>query len=411
MTHDITTMASPPATTLSAGLDYYKFTMSQLQYEQMPAVQVTFGLINRSVVRLADMIDVDAVRQQLDTLRAVGFGADELAYLAGLRTSQGTPVFAPRYLEWLSASRLPAVEVWVDGDVRVQTSGAWPLVTFWETVVMSAINQHYFAGYVRAHGLSLADVYAEGMRRLDAKIAVLHQYPGIKIVDFGTRRHFGFDWQTQVVAHLQRQCPNQLIGTSNVALAQQFGLRPIGTFAHEMPMVYAAVAEHQGREVRDSHQRFLHDWYARYGVDLSIALTDTFGSGFFFHDFTPTQAQTWRGVRHDSGDPLAFGERVISFYQRHGIDARTKTIVFSDSLTIERIVELYRRFEGRINVLFGWGTNLTNDVGLTPLNIVMKTVSADGVATVKLSDHVGKHTGPQEKIERYKSAHFNAVGH
>jgi nicotinate phosphoribosyltransferase len=144
---------------------------------------------------------------------------------------------------------------------------------------------------------------------------------------------------------------------------------------------------------------------------LSIALTDTFGSGFFFHDFTPEQAHNWRGVRHDSGDPLAFGERVISFYQRHGVDARTKTIVFSDSLTIERIVELYQRFAGRINVLFGWGTNLTNDVGLTPLNIVMKTTSADGVATVKLSDHVGKHMGPQEKIERYKSAHFNAVGH
>jgi nicotinate phosphoribosyltransferase len=313
-------------------------------------------------------------------------------------------------VNWLAQAQLPAVDVWVDDDLRVQTSGAWPLVTFWETVVMSAINQHYFAGYVRQHGLNLADVYAEGMRRLDAKIALLQQYPGIKIVDFGTRRHFGFAWQTQVVARLQQQCPSQLIGTSNVALAQRFGLRPIGTFAHEMPMVYAAMAEHHGNDIRHSHQRFLHDWYARYGVDLSIALTDTFGSGFFFHDFTATQAQQWRGVRHDSGDPLAFGERVIGFYQRHGIDARTKTIVFSDSLTVERIVELYRRFEGRINVLFGWGTNLTNDVGLTPLNIVMKTISADGVATVKLSDHVGKHMGPKEKIERYKSAHFNAVG-
>lgn len=403
-------MTHPHVTTLSAGLDYYKFTMSQLQYEQMPDVQVTFGLINRSAVRLADMIDLDALRHDLDTVRQRGFGADELAYLAGLRTSQGTPVFAPAYVNWLAQAQLPAVDVWVDGDLRVQTSGAWPLVTFWETVVMSAINQHYFAGYVRQHGLNLAYVYAEGIRRLDAKIALLQQYPGIKIVDFGTRRHFGFDWQTQVVARLQQQCPSQLIGTSNVALAQRFGLRPIGTFAHEMPMVYAAVAEHHGHDIRHSHQRFLYDWYARYGVDLSIALTDTFGSGFFFHDFTATQAQQWRGVRHDSGDPLAFGERVIGFYQRHGVDARTKTIVFSDSLTVERIVELYRRFAGRINVLFGWGTNLTNDVGLTPLNIVMKTISADGVATVKLSDHAGKHMGPKEKIERYKSAHFNAVG-
>jgi nicotinate phosphoribosyltransferase len=407
MTQEMTIMTHPRMTTLSAGLDYYKFTMSQLQYEQMPDVQVTFGLINRSDVRLADMIDIDALRHDLDAVRQRGFGADELAYLAGLRTSQGMPVFAPTYLSWLAQAQLPAVNIWVDDDLRVQTSGAWPLVTFWETVVMSAINQHYFAGYLRQHGLNLADVYAEGMRRLDAKIALLQQYPGIKIVDFGTRRHFGYEWQTQVVAHMQQLCPSQLVGTSNVALAQRFGLRPIGTFAHEMPMVYAAVAEHQGREVRHSHQRFLHDWYARYGVDLSIALTDTFGSGFFFHDFTATQAQQWRGVRHDSGDPLAFGERVIGFYQR--IDARTKTIVFSDSLTVERIVELYRRFEGRINVLFGWGTNLTNDVGLTPLNIVMKTISADGVATVKLSDHVGKHMGPKEKIERYKSAHFNAV--
>jgi nicotinate phosphoribosyltransferase len=392
---------------LSAGLDYYKLTMSQLQYQRFPQAEVTFALINRSAVRLATYVDVASLQAQLDAVRAQGFTAAECAYMASLRRSDGRPVFAPTYLAMLATARLPAVQVRLGAtDLQVETQGSWPLVTFWETVVMALINEAYFRGWLAAHPQRAAEVWQIGEARLADIVARVRTIPDLRIVDFGTRRRFGWAWHRHVITTLQAELPQQLIGTSNVALAAELGLRPIGTFAHEMPMVYAALAEKQGRNVRASHQDFLHDWYDLYGSDLSIALTDTFGSGFFFDTFTVEQARAWRGFRHDSGDPIAFGEQAIAWYQRHDIDPRSKSIVFSDSLTLDTIVQLHRHFAGRIGVLFGWGTRLTNDVGLTPLNIVMKAVAVDGIATVKLSDHVGKHTGPSDKIAEYQRLHF-----
>lgn len=393
---------------LTSGLDYYKLTMSQLQYEHHRYTQVTFTLKNRGSALLARYVDAHALQAHLDAMRARGFRKSELQYLAGLRSSSGQPVFSATYLDYIATHVLPAVQVNVyDGELHVETTGAWPLVTFWETVVMSAVNQHYFAGYMQAQQLSSVDIYAEGQRRLDAKIAVLQQDPTMRIVDFGTRRHFGAAWHAHVVRQLQQQVPQNLAGTSNVHLAHILDLRPIGTFAHEMPMVYAALADRHHGDVRASHQAFLHDWYARYGVDLAIALTDTFGSDFFFADFTLAQAQQWRGFRHDSGDPERFGERAIAYYAERGIDPTTKTIVFSDGLDMETIVRLHQRFAGRIQLVYGWGTNLTNDLGLKPLNIVMKTTWVDGAPAVKLSDHVGKHMGPADKIAAYKRVFSN----
>jgi nicotinate phosphoribosyltransferase len=193
-----------------------------------------------------------------------------------------------------------------------------------------------------------------------------------------------------------------------VALAHKYGLPPIGTFAHEMPMTYAGLADARGTDIRDSHQHFLQDWYGRYGKDLSIALTDTFTTDFFFSDFTPEQAAHWKGVRHDSGDPYEFGERLIKFYETQGVNAQEKTVVFSDGLDIGQIVGLQKHFEGRIQILFGWGTTLTNDMGIKPLNVVMKAthvrLPATGQAadTVKLSDNPGKHTGPDTQVRRYQ---------
>lgn len=389
--------------TLSSGLDYYKFTMSQLQYRQVPQAEVTFALHNRSAVRLSEYVDPAALQAALQQLARQGFVADEIAYLRQLRRSDGQPVFAADYCDMLAQAQLPAVQVSMrDGDIHVETRGAWPLVTFWETVVMALVNELYFAGYMRAQRVASQQISDEGQQRLEQTIRLLLMHPEIKFVDFGTRRRFSWMWHQTVLTTLQQAVPQQLVGTSNVALAAALGLRPIGTFAHEMPMVYAALADKAGRDVRLSHQQFLQDWYAMYGVDLAIALTDTFGSRFFFDTWTREQAQQWRGVRHDSGDPFAFGERVIAWYSQHGIDPRTKSLVFSDSLTRDMLVRLYDRFGQRIGVLFGWGTHLTNDVGLRPLNIVMKAVAVDGVPTVKLSDDVGKHMGSAEKIAQYQ---------
>lgn len=388
---------------LTSGLDYYKPTMSQLAYEQEPDAEVTFTLKNRGEQQLVEYIEPDQLQDRLDTIRQRGFNQAELDYMAGLTNSQGQRVFEQSFLDHIAEKPLPHAEVTVeDGDIAVHSTGEWSMVTFWETVVMSEVNELYFENYVTKNGLDIFEVYDEGDKRLSEKIATLQENPDIKIVDFGTRRHFSHRWQRHVVERLVTECPDNMLGTSNVALAGALDIKPIGTFAHEMPMVYAGLADSRGQDIQASHHQFLEDWHDRYGQDLSTALTDTFTTDFFFADFTPEQAQQWRALRHDSGDPVEFGERAIAFYKQHGIDPTTKSIVFSDGLDMEEIVKLHAHFKDQIGVAFGWGTTLTNDLGIQPLNIVMKATKVNNTPTVKLSDNPGKHTGPADKIDQYQ---------
>jgi nicotinate phosphoribosyltransferase len=395
---------------LSAGLDYYKPTMSQLHYTKHPDVDVTFTFKNRGQERLADYVEPKDLQQRLDWLQQNGWRQDEIDYFAGLKNITGERIFTADFLDYLQTNGLPPIEVgWNEerNDLAVEVTGPSPLVTFWETVVMSEINELYFENFVTKNNLNLREVYEEGDRRLSEKIAILQQNPGIKFADFGTRRHFSLRWQKHVVERLAVECPENFVGTSNVALAYTENLKPIGTFAHELPMIYAGIADAMGKDVRGSHHEMLEDWFDRYGVELSTALTDTFGSEFFFADFTQAQAEHWKGVRHDSGDPVAFGEHFIEFLEEKGIDPTTKTICFSDGLDLATIVELHKHFEGRVGVVFGWGTALTNDLGPKALNIVMKATHVrlpDGreADLVKLSDNEGKHTGPEAKIRKYQ---------
>lgn len=397
---------------LSDGLDYYKPTMSQRAYDLEPDAVVTFTFHNRGEQRLLDYVDPDLLQTRLDAIRTRGWTEAELDFLASQHNSAGQARFRQGYLEYLAANDLPPVTVRHDtdiDDIAIDTTGPWALATFWETVVMSEVNEAYFENYLLAHGLDPHDVYTEGNNRLSEKIAILQANPDIQFADFGTRRHFSYKWQAHVVERLLAECPGNFVGTSNVGLARRYGVRPIGTFAHEMPMVYGGLADARGEDIGASHYKMLEDWYAGYGYDLSIALPDTFTSDFFFREFTKLQAETWRGVRHDSGDAFEFGERLIKFYSDFGIDARTKTVVFSDGLDIHQIVSLQKHFAGRINILFGWGTTLTNDLGPKALNIVMKAThvrTAEGTEAdlVKFSDDSGKHTGPPEKLEEYRVA-------
>lgn len=393
-------------TMFMSGVDYYKPTMSQVQYEQHPDAEVTFTFKNRGANRIADYVAVDTLQERLNQMQAKGFDELELTYLASQVDTNGQPVFSEDYIEYLRTHELPAVNVVVDpeiDDLAIETTGDWPLVTYWETVVMGQVNEAYFEGMVRAEGLDIMELYDEGERRLDEKIALLQQNPDIKFSDFGNRRHFSLRWQKYVDERLKAECPDNFVGTSNVGLAQSLGLKPIGTFAHEMPMVYAGLADAAGNDIRASHNQFLEDWYTKYRDDLSIALTDTFGTDFFFEDFTPEQAAQWRCLRHDSGDPFAFGEKAIEFYQQNNIDPTTKTIVFSDGLDMATILELHNYFKGKVNAVFGWGTTLTNDLGVKALNIVMKATEVNGTKTVKLSDNLGKHTGPDQKVAEYQT--------
>lgn len=399
---------------LSRGLDYYKATMSQVEFEKLADAQVTFELKNRSGHTLSAYCSPEELQARLETLQA-GWTPEEIAYLASLQNQvTGVAQFSERFLDHLADTPLPPVEIGLDerGDLAVKTTGPAPLVTFWETVIMSEINELYFENTCRESGTSLEALYAEGDRRLSEKIALLKTHPDIKFSDFGTRRRFSFAWQEHVVERIARELPDNFVGTSNIFLAHKLGVQPIGTFAHELPMIYGALEDQQGRNPLLGHNKVLRDWQELYEGDLSTALTDTFTSEFFFSDFTPEQAASWRALRHDSGDPFAFGERVLQFYTELGIDPREKTLVFSDGLDIDMILRLAEAFSGKINLMFGWGTTLTNDLGLRANNFVMKAVGVNGVATVKLSDVEGKHTGPEEHIEQYKKevAHVRSIG-
>jgi len=389
---------------LSQGLDFYKPTMSQLEFEQYPDAEVTFTMKNRSDNPLSRYVRPEQLKDRIETLQS-GWQPDEIAYLASLEAQDGSARFTPEYLDYLADSELPPLTVRYgeSGDLDVSTTGKWPLVSFWETVVMSELNELYYEGKIAQEGLSVDQLYAEGNRRLDTKIELLRSRPDIKFSDFGTRRRFSYQWHRHVLKRLASECPDNFVGTSNVFLSHELGLRPIGTFAHELPMGYAALAEERGDNPLSGHSEMLHDWQAKYGSDLSTALTDTFTTGFFFADFSPEQAQSWNSLRHDSGDPIEFGEAVINFYERSGVDSRDKTIVFSDGLDIDKIVQLADYFKGRINTTYGWGTTLTNDLGLEPNNFVMKATKVNGIPTVKLSDSVGKHTGPEDVVDRYQS--------
>lgn len=389
---------------LSQGLDYYKATMGQLEYEKYPDAEVTFALKNRAGNRpLSEYVTPEQLSARLEQLQS-GWTPEELAYLAGLQNQDGTAQFSEEYLDFLADHELPDVTVSYDeeGDLAVTTTGPWPLVTFWETVVMSEVNELYFSEKLAREGRSLDELYQEGNQRLTEKIERLRERPDITFSDFGTRRRFSYEWQKHVISRIAHELPDNFVGTSNIYLAHELGLKPIGTFAHELPMVYSALERASGGDPLDGHNRVLQDWQALYRGDLSTALTDTFTSEFFFADMTPEQAIEWKSLRHDSGDPFDFGDRVIDFYEKHEIDPLDKTIVFSDGLDIDTIIELADYFKDKINVTFGWGTTLTNDLGVTPNNFVMKAVMVNGEPTVKLSDNVGKHTGDPETIAYYQ---------
>ena len=390
---------------LSEGIDFYKLTMGQVALEKHPDAEVTFTLANRDLERpLSEYVDVNELQSKLKYFQEKGFTPEEIAYFAGLQAQDKSARFDEQYLDFLADIELPDVSVSIDEktkELSISSTGNWAAVSLWETVAMNEANEMYYVNKIKADGLNIYDVYDEGDRRLTEKIKILKDRPDIKIVDFGTRRRFSASWQEYILGRLSRELPNNLIGTSNPWFAYKFGIKPIGTYAHEMPMVYAAIADKNGENPMNGQQRMLSDWYNRYGEDLSIALTDTFTSELFFAEFTPEQAELWKGVRHDSGDPFEFGEKVIKFYELLGIEPKTKTIIFSDGLDLEMILKIADHFKDRVNVVFGWGTTLMNDMGLKPNNIVMKATRVNGVDTVKLSDSKGKYTGPINQIEKY----------
>lgn len=411
-----------PIITSLLDVDFYKFTMAQAiamtHIAQHRTVPVRFAFQNRSrkTHLLSQVVDIGRLREELEHVRTLRFTPDEIEFLRQC-PGYAPGLFCQGFLLDLARLELPPVEVGIrDGEINIETVGEWPQVTFWETIVLSVVNELYYEEMRRRDGTQDLIEYAawehlyngfwpEGRDRLRAKIARIKAMPSARIIEFGTRRRHTAYWQETVLEELIKGLPGQLLGTSNVRLAKKYGIKPVGTFAHEMPMCYAAIAHSRGKDVRQSHRRMLDDWHGLYYSQLSVALTDTFGTDFFFQEMCDDRrrlAEEWQSLRHDSGSPFDFGEYAVRFYESVGIDPKTKGIVFSDNLNVEVIEKLVAQFDGRIQLSFGWGTDLTNDLGYKPLSLVMKAAEANGYPTVKLSDDDGKHWGPQAAVEFYK---------
>lgn len=390
-------------------IDFYKFTMGQLIFHRYPNVPVKYALkVRTKGVHLAKVINEADLRREPDHVRTLKFKNSELHYLRGTN-EYSERMFKEDYLEFLKNLVLPEYELKrVGDDYELTFEGLWSETIYWETLALSIINELYYRALMAEKTpFEQEVVYAEGKLRLVEKIKKLRANPQITFSDFGTRRRFSREWQDYVVRTLATEVPKQLLGTSSVLLAHKHNLLSMGTAAHEMDMGLSGIMHGSDEEIRASHNKVLQDWWDEYGLGLSIALTDTYGSDFFFSDMTKEQAEKWKGLRQDSGDPIEFGEKAIRFYKKHGIDPRTKFIVFSDGLNIDEMIKITNHFRNRIKIpafrtTYGWGTNLTNDLGFNPLSMVIKLIESNGHGTVKLSDNLAKATGKPEDIERFK---------
>lgn len=383
--------------------DVYKFNMMYLVWKLWRRTLGESAMNNRSRrVRLAEIIPEEALREQLDHALTLRFGSEELEQLESFRLEDGRPQYSSEFVKhFLADFQLPQYELkkTADGQYDMRFPGTWAQFILWETLAMSIVTE--LRGYytLAAEGKKMADLYDEGRRRRDAKIERLNSYPGIRFMEFVTRRRYSRDWHDELVGELKSGLHHdQMTGTSNVWLARKYGLKAQGTQAHELFMAYARLFGNDPATVRHSQNRVLQDWWDLYGHSLSIALTDTYGTEFFFRMMTPEQARLWKGLRQDSGDPFVFGERAISFYRKHEVNPLDKLVVFSDGLDLDRIIALYERFSRLIQVAFGWGTNLGNDLGIDPISLVIKLVQICGVDCVKLSDNLAKAIGPPELV-------------
>ena len=403
--------------------DFYKLLMLQMIWKLHRERRVTFQLINRTTsVRLADIIDERELIDQLDHARSLRLAKNELIWLAGNSFYGTKQIFEPAFMEWLAGFQLPAYELTRrDGQYELRFEGLWCETTMWEIPALAIINELRARAAMR--GMSRFDLdvlYARAKAKLWSKVERLrrlNQEGPLRISDFGTRRRHGFLWQRWCVEAMQEGLGDAFIGTSNVKHAMDTGLEAIGTNAHELPMVYAALALDDSA-LRDAPYAVLRDWATQYGGNLLIVLPDCFGTTSFLAR-APDWVADWRGARPDSKSPIAAAEELIAWWRARGRDPREKLVVLSDAMDTDIIEEAARRLRGETSLSIGWGTNLTNDFkgcapagvdgDLAAISLVCKVVEADGRPAVKLSDNPNKLMGPRDEIERYLRV-FGAEG-
>ena len=390
--------------------DFYKLLMCQSIFRNKPDTNVVFSLINRSTkVRLADLIDEGELREQLDHVRTISLARGESTWLRGNTFYGKRQMFRSDFMEWFEGLRLPAYHLEKrDGQFELTFEGRWPEVMLWEIPALSVLMELRSRAVLDSMGkFELQVLYARAMTRLWEKIERLKKIDGLRIADFGTRRRHGFLWQDWCVQAMQEGLGSKFTGTSNCRIAMRRDIEAIGTNAHELPMVYSALADTDD-QLRQAPYQVLADWQEEHDGNLRIILPDTYGTEGFLKN-APDWLAGWTGIRIDSGDPAKGAEIAIRWWKERGEDPTKKLVIFSDGLDVDTIETLYAQFNGRVKVSFGWGTMLTNDfrglVGgdaLAPFSLVCKALSANGRPTVKLSDNPAKAMGPKDEIERYK---------
>ena len=429
-----------PITRSLLDTDFYKLLMLQFIWKRFPKTTASFSLINRSVdLRLADLIDVEELRAQLEQTKQLRFHKSELIWLAGNTFYGRRGIFEPAFLEWLERDfRLSDYELSVeDGQFNLEFRGLWTETTMWEIYALSATSElRTRASLKRLSEFELDILYARAKTKLWEKMERLRGVPGLKVSDFGTRRRHSFLWQEYVVKAMSDVLGTCCSGTSNTYLAYQHDLEAIGTNAHELPMALAAMAE-DDEELKTAQYRLLEMWQQTYQGELLILLPDTFGTTQFLRN-APDWAADWTGQRADSKDPFVAGDEYIAWLNERKRDPRQKLFIASDSLDVDTILGLHAHFSGairrgaspadfrqasdffdeekwipgrRIRFSSGWGTLLTNDFrncdprggsDFDPVNLVCKLNEANGRPAVKLSDNLQKALGPAEEIERYR---------
>lgn len=360
--------------------DLYKLSMQQTVMHQFPHAHDTefhFKCRNEGI-DLAQHID--EINRQLDWLCTLTYTQYELDFIGSQR------YIKPDYIDFLTLFRLQRKYVNVvdlgNGEIDVVAKGPWVHSIPFEIYVLSIVNELYF------RHTQNDTVFAEGRARLQKKIEQVREIDDeqFKITDFGTRRRYSHDWQDEVVSTLKDALPLNLSGTSNVFFAMKYDMVPIGTMAHEFLQGCQAL----GPRLRDSQKFAFDTWVQEYRGDLGIALTDVVGLDAFLRDFDLYFCKLYDGLRHDSGNPYEWTEKVLAHYGKMKIDARTKSLVYSDGLDVPKAIALYQTFKNKARLFFGIGTNLTNDLGIKALNIVMKMTSCNGSPVAKLSDTPGK---------------------
>ena len=375
----MTRFASPVLHTL-LDTDAYKLHMQQAVFHHYYDVDVAAEFRCRGDDLL--VIYADSIREQVDAMQHLTLQDDEYQWLSGL------PFFKADYLNWLRDFRYKPEQVTVtndNGKLDIRLEGPWREVIMWEVPLLAVISELAHRYRSPETGVTQALAALENKLAGFATLTDGLDMSRFRLMDFGTRRRFSRDVQQAIVQRLQQE--SWFVGTSNYDLARRLNLTPIGTQAHELFQAHQKISP----DLANSQRAALAAWLDEYPNQLGIALTDCITMDAFLRDFGPEFAERYQGLRHDSGDPVEWGEKAIAHYEKLGIDPMSKVLVFSDNLDLAKAVELYRHFSTRVNLSFGIGTRLTCDIPqVKPLNIVIKLVECNGKPVAKLSDSPGK---------------------